>query len=533
VTHELDDESWHSLSMLYALGFTDRADPLFARLSPLMAASFFETTERIDLALEAFGLDPQNPDYAALIRRDFDKFLDDPRQADAEASRLFALAGFLESRGRGDLLLDHYLAPLQALGQRDAEEFIEALGELFSAFMRFPVATPVVPAVVAFAGEDAGRWQMVLATMFGETELASEVWESLARFSPGISPKLRLELMMGLFGRVPGHSETCQAWWDWMEKQADAADGVDAQARYRSMLALAVVNTDAERFVKIAEQARRAGQNLGELEGEYEFQQFEMWCFAALHRWDRVADYWQQKTSVAPTSPVIAAYAAGASRQAGLTEQADALDRRVEVLALGASRTMREIGRAYAAMGWPSRARTWWRRSIAATVGSDEQLIVTVFLLYEEAKFAADWSLAAAMGEAMSLFLIMRGDTQENPMPLARARHEIEMARALAMLDTDRVAALRKLSELRGATLSDGSMADYFFPALRRAKLTKLHDEWFEETWTFYQGVLRRFPKSHNTMNTAAWTASRASRRLDEAAALVERALELAPGQAA
>jgi tetratricopeptide (TPR) repeat protein len=107
------------------------------------------------------------------------------------------------------------------------------------------------------------------------------------------------------------------------------------------------------------------------------------------------------------------------------------------------------------------------------------------------------------------------------------------MCRALAGLAGDRQAAIGRLQPLRKRCLSEGSMADYFFPALRRAGLTQLHDAWFEDTWGLYGAVLRRFPKSHNTLNTAAWTAARAMRRLDEAGDLIDRALQIAPNEAA
>jgi tetratricopeptide (TPR) repeat protein len=79
----------------------------------------------------------------------------------------------------------------------------------------------------------------------------------------------------------------------------------------------------------------------------------------------------------------------------------------------------------------------------------------------------------------------------------------------------------------------DGSLADDFFPALRKAGLIKEHNEWFKASWERMTAVIRQFPDSDNTHNTAAWIASRARQNLDQAEKLVEKALTAKPEQSA
>ncbi|MCH7226653.1 tetratricopeptide repeat protein [Haloferula sp. A504] len=533
VKHDLDDESWHSLTVLYALGLNDEADPLFARLSPVMAYYHFDSTERIDMALKALGLDPRNPDFGAAIDADFRAFLKDPDNSEVEQERLFALAGFLESRGLKKVLLDHYVGPLEQLGRKDEEIFIEALGELFSAYTRFPVATPVFPAVVGFAGEDDGRWRTALSTLFGDADVTHAVWESLDEFQPDLSPGHRLELLASLLGRVPGRAQLAADWWAWMEKKAAGAKELDQKAAYGTMLVLAVMNTDAERFLKLTASVREAGLQLSDVEGDYQFGGFEIMCLAAVDRWDEVAGHWARRAQALPGDPVTQAYLAGSLRRAGKPDEAAKADLKVDRLALGDTNAMRRIGQAYASAGEFDRAKEWWLRAAAEAVDEDGEFHYAALLLYEEAKFGGDWKLAASLGELYLLQQVMMGDTHDTPLPVVRGRIEVETARALARLDEDRERSIETLRRCHGMALSDGSMADYFFPAMRAVGLTKLHDEWFEHTWKAYKRVLERFPDSHNTMNTAAWTASRANRRLDEAEVLVTRALELLPRQAA
>jgi tetratricopeptide (TPR) repeat protein len=80
---------------------------------------------------------------------------------------------------------------------------------------------------------------------------------------------------------------------------------------------------------------------------------------------------------------------------------------------------------------------------------------------------------------------------------------------------------------------NDGSLADDFFPSLRKVGLIKEHDAWFEISWQKIQAAIERYPQSDNTRNTAGWIASRANRRLDEAEAHQREALTLNPDQPA
>jgi tetratricopeptide (TPR) repeat protein len=63
--------------------------------------------------------------------------------------------------------------------------------------------------------------------------------------------------------------------------------------------------------------------------------------------------------------------------------------------------------------------------------------------------------------------------------------------------------------------------------------LLKEHDAWFDVTWQRMEEIIRTYPKSDNTRNTAAWFASRALRKVDEGEAHLKVALDLNPDQPA
>ena len=67
----------------------------------------------------------------------------------------------------------------------------------------------------------------------------------------------------------------------------------------------------------------------------------------------------------------------------------------------------------------------------------------------------------------------------------------------------------------------------------KRQKFHKEHQEWFEISWSLLDEVIKDYPNSHNTLNTAAWLGGRAKRKLEQSHQFIQRALELRPHQGA
>lgn len=95
------------------------------------------------------------------------------------------------------------------------------------------------------------------------------------------------------------------------------------------------------------------------------------------------------------------------------------------------------------------------------------------------------------------------------------------------------VEAKHLLGRAHNIAKSEGVLADHFFPELKKAGYTELHDRWFYESFGALVSVIERYPKSHNTLNTAAWLGARSVRKLEESTQLIDRALELRPRQGA
>ena len=59
------------------------------------------------------------------------------------------------------------------------------------------------------------------------------------------------------------------------------------------------------------------------------------------------------------------------------------------------------------------------------------------------------------------------------------------------------------------------------------------HNKWFNISWDLMADVIRRYPASENTYNTAGWLASRARLKLDLAENYLQNALSINPEQSA
>ena len=150
-------------------------------------------------------------------------------------------------------------------------------------------------------------------------------------------------------------------------------------------------------------------------------------------------------------------------------------------------------------------------------------------MLVEQGK----WKETAACSEVVARIYASSQYRGANPLPLMHDRLQADMARALANLDTNRDASIAILEKCHKSFISDGTLADFFFPALRKAGLIQQHDQWFNQSWDLMEKVIATYPQSDNSRNTAAWFAARALRNLDQAEKHLTTALAANPNQSA
>ena len=367
-----------------------------------------------------------------------------------------------------------------------------------------------------------------MVAAFGEEADYRNWWDWLVELEPKMKMSERMEAMLALFdyGRDSKNlrDKMLELAWRAVENAEE-----DAKA---ALLQRIVFISDVTGDVKLGMQARSM---IHQDEKDESVRDNMFIQLSALNRWDETAEvFLQQIASLADSGqnprPDIHAYAAAALRRAGREDEARAHDSWADKLALGDVPTSLSIGQGYAFGGDYERAGLWFERAVRECDPQSGRFSDALRAHSDHILGGFKWKEAAACAEVLAL---LESSRYSLPTPIMRLRMQADLARALSILKVNRPRAIGMLEKCHAMFPCDGTLADHFFPALRDAGLVAEHDKWFEESWRMIQSVIVRYPDSDNTMNTAAWLASRANRRLPQAEKLLKQAIALNPRQAA
>ena len=524
------------MNALFLLGETGPAETAFVKSAPLAAFRYFEALERIPEALAALDLDPQRPDYKNWVEKHLAKYtandIEDQREPSQEGESLVALANFLERRGLNDVTAAEFDEPLAALAKKDANTFTDLLGKFFGNQSSLSGAPQLARRVgAAWAGDDDKRWDEIVMAAVGDDEPTKEWWDWLAELDPKASRPERLDAMLALWGLGADPAKLRDKWLAlaWTGVAAAPANRRDSLVARISALALQTgdVSNSLKAWDKLPAEGRKEifwGEHILHL--------------SAAGRWNEAAEVFLQQIAAAKQlnqepSVQFHAYAAAALRQAGRLQEAATHDQWADQLALGNATISIQIGNGYAFGHDYQRAAEWWARAVRQADPATGEFAIAMKLHADVLLEDANWQETAAISEVLCRIYSTADFRSNNPLPLMHQRLTADMARALANLKTDRAGSLAILAKCHQQFASDGSLADFFFPALRKVGLLKEHDEWFRETWTLLEKVIASYPQSDNTRNTAAWFAARALRQLDAAEQHLIKALVINPNQSA
>ncbi len=532
------DPSERSVAMntLFLLGETTAAEETLTKTQPLTAFSHFESLERIPEAMKAFGLDPDHPDYLPWVRKRVDRLtkdeIEDQHGVSEHDGELLALASFLERRGLNDEASSVFLEPLATLAEKDSGVFLNLFSQFFST-RETALGAPRLGRKIAaaWAGDDEKRWGDLVTAAFGDDNQNTDWWDWLEEISPKTSRAERFDAMLALFGIGPDPDKLREKWMALAWKAVEAAPAGRKDAMVQRISRLCGQAGDVANSLKawdlLPEDARNEvfwGQHILHL--------------SAVDRWNDAVKVLLKQISIINDAKQeggadLHAYTAAALRQAGREEDAVTHDEWADKFYLGDPGLAIRIGNGYAFGRDYKRAAAWWARAAFESdpeTGDYGQIIkIHSDALLEE----GSWKEAASTSEMVARIYSALDNSGASVLPLMRMRLQADTARALADLSSDRAGSIAVLEKCHRTFSKDGSLADFFFPALRKAGLIKEHDEWFRQTWEQMADMIKRYPDCDNTRNTAAWFASRAMRQLDDAENHLRKALANSPWQAA
>ena len=523
---EETEQSKHAMSSLAALGNLAAAEKKQAKESPQFGFEYYLSLERVPEALELFGMDPVTPDYTAWVAGHFEKiFKAENVEQEAETSELLAelglVAAFLERRGLKNELEAAFSAPMERLAKETENQFIDFLSYLCQGKYGAPVYA--MQEAVKWAGDNEQRWEEIYPMLLGEEEGVSEWRDWIREMEPEISRIDQLKGMMALFGVGYDPDRLREKWIGKTWQAVGKADDDGKQTLVRRILALSVAHEDLANALK-------AHDFLESAPISNSIEKF----LSAAGRWKEAAEMLKDATSSGgDSSPELHAYLAVHLRRAGMEKDAAVHDAWVEKLALGSARSSRLIGAYYSYGGDEERAAKWFQQA-AFLADPAEQDFPAHLESYAMSKMEAqDWLVAASCYEAIAQVYASRNYAGGTIPAIARARLSADLAKALAILPENRERAIAILDEIHGNFAADGVLADEFFPLVKKAGLTAELNQWFGKSWDIISAAIAKYPASDNTRNTAAWFASRAGLKLDEAEKHLEIALALSPDQPA
>ena len=526
-------ERGRGISALFLLGESALAETAYAESSPLGAFAHFESLERIPEALEAIGLNPEKPDYVGWVKKKLFNVTDgdeDEMDVSTDIPELIQLANFLERRGLHEEAAAAFEKPLLACADQEPKLFKDLLALLFGDSESAGNAPILAKRVaVAWAGGDDERWDEVMIAAFGGNEQSQVWWDWVTELAPESSRVERLDGLLALFRVAPDPKFLREKWLSRAWEAFSKAPADQRQALMERMMFLAGQAGDVETNLRIWDALPKSEK--GRI-----FWRTRIGDLSAAERWDDAAAFFLEqiersaKRQMEPL-PGLYACAAACLRQSGREGEATKFDRMADQLALGNSAL--DIANAYAYGYDYERAAAWWARAARQQDPESDELAGVLSLHIETLLEQRKWLPAAALAELVAHRVATSGMQGDSPSLRLRLRLQSDLGRALAGLDKDRAAAVAILENCRQISPSDGFMADYFFPAVRRAGLLAEHDRWFKDSWDSLVAVIEAYPGSDNTYNTASWLASRARRNLVQAEKLQEAALAMHPNQAA
>lgn len=522
------EDSEEAVFSMLLLGDTEEALPLVAA-SPKSIFDYYDTVELPLQAAVALGYGAGAGVKKRWIEERLAVLRADWGDAEDQLIEILDIASFLQKRGETEEAWDVIQAVSEVASGEGPNEWLGFLGQVGDREddASYELAFRMAAARLEAEGEEADALPL-LGSLFGEGQAARRLWETLADVTDD-GPAERMRLLGALYGRVPLANERMDALVESLLDGADQAPAGDRRQMLADLLEPAMTRDSAADVVDLLER-------LAAIDGKERWVKLLATFYGYLAEWDKAVAAWEFEVEQDETRDlfVLCSYA-GALVRAGRKKEADEVLHQLDMRSLDEPMKLR--GLAYNLETWGAReeAAIYWKRLAITGSPADLNWQYSVAQGVGYARERGDWRVAASFAEVLALgYLRSETTLLVNPVSYLRARFTADMYRGLAMIAEDDVRSGRELLEASFEMLiGDGMLADDFFPLIRGAGLVEFHDRSFARGYQRINESIRAYPRAHNTYNSAAWLASRASRELDDALGKIRKALEMRPRQAA
>ncbi|MBK1882022.1 hypothetical protein JIN85_06325 [Luteolibacter pohnpeiensis] len=519
------NENWVEDGTAQALYQLARPDLVLSELRikrPAIAAEYYISKEDIPEALKCLGIDPDQPDLVSALQDAYKKYQSREQFEQADSGDLYQLDILLSLMATHGLSGEIAQALDPIMEKIASGEDGEILKEI-SYFHDRGLLSYDRKLTMDWAGDDAQRWKECYTVILGNEPQWDDILDWMATVAPESSAADRydgiMSLQSGISYDVPEAANCRELWMGRFWKAIGDTPEPRRQKLLDNITFLILKKPVLGEVLRLMDQEPAVFDRSP-------IESFRPSILIMANRWQELADFYleQIQTDEGKLNPIMHAYAASALRRVGKDQEAAEQDQWVDRLALGQNTG---IARAYDDLGDYTHSKVWWDR--AAMECSDNLIEVRLVFtsLLDTVTDTGDWKRAAALAEfiASQSTAYLAITNTENLSYRLRA----DVYKALDLLPTDREKALKMLDDCHKLMPTAGSLADYFFPAIRAAGLTQESDAWFEESWKRFAPIIKKYPNAHNSLNTIGWMAARAKSHLDEAEQLENQSLANAP----
>lgn len=523
-----DDESRQRVMLCLAMnGFREQALELFETIAVYEAIAFYDVIEMPLRSLKLLGI-PENARaaYEAWVAQRLDKLDDENTRQE-----ILMLAGLLNARGEEAQAREVILPMMTRLAMEDESVWSEQIKAMVDGDLS---ALAIGFIRQRMAVDDVGQEQMVDLSkeIFGSmpSESIDLLWDHLMK-RKGDTPSQVLEELAMLAGLLPDPDNRVPELHRSLQQEAQQQDGAIKDLLITAIYQLCLVRGDITTASQMMDALAAEGLTLGENKNDLDFQ---------LQRWELIEPVLAANVENRPAdwSSLIKWHIA--LLKLGQSKQAAEIFSRAMIQTLGDPALLTTWGVALHDAGYESKAADLWFLAAAmSNLENDSSLhdyrraISSLANWVQPLYRSGQWQKALAMSE-MAAHSLMSRHVNSGIHTALRVRYQAEFCRGMEMLRQGRQAeGLRSLERAHSLMRGDGVLADDFFPALRQRIPEKTYNRWFEQSYALIEAACADFPRSHNSHNTAAWLAARAVRKLDEAHAHAEQALQMRPHQGA
>ncbi len=533
-----EDTAGRVISCLAANGFQNEAIASLEKFQVDFAFEYHDGTEFPARALAQFGIpEDAKPPYTQWVKKFTAQIIES--QDKILYGRLLTLAGFLVRHGEGEHAMAVIEPMMTALKEDGSDEWFDLIAKM-PAYQLGPQAIELIEQ----RGNDDGKADLAIVKYLGTGKTSKNLWKTLQKKNEKDLAKSLREFAW-LSGLIADPEHQTAALHQSLLKEAATMPIKDQKELQEALFNFAIRRHEVGTASRMVDDL---------VEANNQWLTTKLFLDATFQRWEKVEPLYAAHEETNPGDYFNLVKWASVLRKLDHEEKSQDVMARALLLTIGNVSELNKIGLNLSNAGFVDDAISLWTKTaMMAQPGSTDYDVSLVYLANaglgpgQKDPDKKQWQKAASIAEIYASFPMrsskgnqgavmynLLSQFRNSVMLVLNSRFRADFYQGMFLLKTGRrKEALALLDSCQKLNPGSGSLADDFFPRLRDAGVDQQYRQWFETNYLHVAAACKAYPKSHNSHNTAAWLASRALLRLDDAMRHAKTATTLRPHQGA